>query len=893
VGASALVVTAVVLSALAPSAQQRPVSPADVAGGLRDAEGLLKDNKLDEANAAFRPLVDAAHGLGLEAEEAQARCGLGQTLNYQSRYKEAETELRQCLEMAERLHNNLGIARASHSLSIAAYMSDGRSQEAVSLANRAVAAYDAIPNPLGSAIARLHLIHVSALSLEEERAITDRIVEDARHAGDRGLEADALHGFGDRLFNESRFEEAFEVLTRARQLNHDIRRFAQEGTVLNSLGRVYRAHGRLDEALKCQQQALALHEKYGSPFELMQSHNAVAVVEQFSGDLAAARDHYEQALGIARQTSSPRIQDFLNANIASLSIDLGEYETAARTLEGVIARGLDSHPTIRYGNLAYAYLRLNRLTDAVDAASQALTTCGGEPSACTNALDDRAAAYAAMNDLPAARADQRKALDTIERMRATLVPADLLKQGFQDAWRAVYSASIAVAFRQHDIREALETAELASSRAFLDLLAARQGAADGGAAGLTFRGSPSVPDVASPLTTTPAKADDLVAIANRLNSTVVVYWPADDAVFMWVVKRDSRITAHRVEMPKARLTQLIRATAPVTQEPAAQEPAISHAVVTRGAAQFSPTDSAARRPWRQLYETLIAPIRAELPRTPGALLTIVPHGVLMNVSFAALQSHDGRYLLEDYALNYAPAGAVLQFTAGMRRINARKGTALLVADPAAVRRSPLDPELPPLPGARLEVSQIASLMPRSRVTMLEGAEASEPRVTAAASAKSIVHLATHAIVRDDAPNDSYLAFGVGGPSTTGLLTARDVYDLRLNADLIVLSACRSGGGPVTGDGVATFARAFIYAGTPSLVVSLWDVADEPTSRLLPAFYRSWLAGASKARSLRRAQLQLLADLRAGTVRVETKAGPIVLPEHPMFWAGFVLIGEPD
>jgi CHAT domain-containing protein len=178
------------------------------------------------------------------------------------------------------------------------------------------------------------------------------------------------------------------------------------------------------------------------------------------------------------------------------------------------------------------------------------------------------------------------------------------------------------------------------------------------------------------------------------------------------------------------------------------------------------------------------------------------------------------------------------------------------------------------------------------VTVLEGGNASEPRVTSAAPAKAIVHLATHAIVRDDAPNDSYLAFGVGGASTTGLLTARDVYDLRLNADLVVLSACRSGGGPVTGDGIATFARAFIYAGTPSLVVSLWDVADAPTSRLLPAFYRTWLAGASKARSLRRAQLQLLADLRAGKVRVDTKAGPIVLPEHPMFWAGFVLIGEP-
>jgi len=75
--------------------------------------------------------------------------------------------------------------------------------------------------------------------------------------------------------------------------------------------------------------------------------------------------------------------------------------------------------------------------------------------------------------------------------------------------------------------------------------------------------------------------------------------------------------------------------------------------------------------------------------------------------------------------------------------------------------------------------------------------------------------------------------------------------------------------------------------------SLWDVADEPTNRLIPDFYRAWLGGASKARALRTAQLRLLADLRAGRVRVETVAGPVVIPEQPIFWAGFALFGEPD
>ena len=891
--ANALVVIAIVLNALAPSAQQRPSSQAEVDRGLQDALQLLRDEKNDEANASYRALVDAAHGLGLEPEEAQALCGLGQTLENQSRYKEAEAALRQSLEMAERLHDDVVIARASLTLSRNTEVT-GRSAEAVSFANRAVAASDAIPDPRGTALARLQLLRLRKPSLEEERAITDRIVEDAHRAGDGRLEALALHGFGDTLFNENRFEEALETLTRARHLYHEAGRFGDEGTVLNSLGRVYRAHGRLDEALRCQQQALALHEKYGTPFELMQSHNAVAVVLEQMDEDSAARDHFERALAIAKQSSSPRIQDFLNANIAALLIDQGEYEQGARTLEEILAHETDSYRSVRYGNLSQAYVGMKRYDDAVSTASQALATCGNQLVPCLVALENRAAAYTAVGRYDAAVADIHQALDAIETMHAKLVASDFLKQNFHEALQNVYSQGIALAFSRHDDRQSLETAELASSRAFLDLLAARPDPPDEHvASGLTLRGSPVASDVASPLTATPATTDDLVAIAHRLNSTVVVYWPADDGLFMWVVKRDGRIASRKVDVTRARLAALIRATVPATQEPDAQQPAVSHAVATRGAAQLLPGDPATRRPWRQLYETLIAPIRAELPRTPGALLTIVPHGALMNVSFAALQAHNGRYLLEDYALNYAPAGAVLQFTAGMRRVDARKGTALLVADPVTAQRSPLDPQLPSLPGARVEVDRIAQLIAPGRVTVLEGSDASEPRVTSTASGKAIVHLATHAIVRDDAPNESYLAFGAGGASTNGLLTSRDVYDLRLSADLVVLSACRSGGGPITGDGVATFARAFIYAGTPSLVVSLWDVADEPTSRLLPAFYRSWLGGASKARSLRRAQLQLLADLRAGAVHVDTRAGPIVLPEHPMFWAGFILIGEPE
>src|SRR5262249_13002360 len=156
------------------------------------------------------------------------------------------------------------------------------------------------------------------------------------------------------------------------------------------------------------------------------------------------------------------------------------------------------------------------------------------------------------------------------------------------------------------------------------------------------------------------------------------------------------------------------------------------------------------------------------------------------------------------------------------------------ADPVLPPGSRLDRPLPRLPGARTEVEAIARLVPPTRTTVLRDALATESSVRTAAAGKAVLHFATHAVVRDDDPFGSFLALGSasGGAENDGFLTAQEVYGWNLHANLVVLSACRSGGGRVTGDGVSTFARAFIYAGTPSLIASVWDVPDEPGNRLL-------------------------------------------------------------
>jgi len=893
---------------------------------LRSAEQLLLEQRGAQAVVLFERARDSAERLGLDAPRAQALSGIGEARYWQAQYAPAREAASASLAIYERLASTAadadrqpldhGIGRVSHVLSMVAEQ-EGKTPEAAQFAARAIAAQEAAGNRWGRAVSTLQLLRVSRLDPAARAPLHERAVADARAAADTVLEARALHSFGDYLFNRGAYIESLPKLEAAGALFAETGRQIELGTVYNSLGRLYRAHGRVDAALDYQLKALAIHEKTSSPFNHLQSLNAVAATYQNLEDYAKARVYYERALALADQTGSPRVRDLLRAGLASSLTAEGDYPQAASILEGVIARNLDAYPRIRLRELAEAYTGMGRYEDAMTAAERATQGCGTrEDLDCVRGLDRRAAVHAALGQEDAALADLQAAMTMVETVRGRLVPADFLKQQFSLAQGELYTRAIALQTRAGRNADALMTAELARSRAFVDLLASRdlpfpstaggagigtreaspaidglpivlRGGGTGAAGAATTRGE----QLSSHASVPAASDDELIAVARRLRTTLVAYWVAADRLFIWVVSGDGTVRASQVRVRMSKLQDLVRAATPLVDNRAGSSRDGRSALPARGESS-APLQSGEVRPWRELYDVLLKPVRAMLPRPPGALLTIVPHGPLTSLPFAGLQDERGRYLLEDYTLHYAPGGAVLQFTAARRRADSRQGRFLLVADPVPPTLSSLDWPLPRLPGARAESRAIASLVPRQRVASLEDAAAGERAVRNAVGGKSVLHFATHAIVRDDDPFSSFLAVGRSGEDD-GLLTAGEIYGLRLDADLVVLSACRSGSGRVIGDGVATFARAFIYAGTPSVVASLWEVADEPTNRMLPQFYRAWLGGASKARALRAAQLRLLSELRTGTLRIDTPAGRVSLPEHPVFWAGFVLIGEPD
>ncbi len=822
--------------------------------------------------------------------------GLAAVAEERARYAEARTQAGEALKIFELLHDALQTARANNLLAVIAQQT-GAPAEASARYAQAASDFAQVGNARAQLWALWGQLQTS-LRLGNDWPVQFAALRDRVHAaGDANLEGRILHSWSDLLFVASDLDGALEKLQEAAAVLEQSGSSGQSsdynelGTVYNSMGRLFRQNGRYAAALQCQLKALAIHEKLGLARTLIQSLNAVAVTYQSLNDRANAEKYFARALALATDAGDRTILSFLRANYASFLSDFGDPVRGRAMMIAAIADVDDSYRATRYSQLARMDLDAHDPKMALEDAQRAFDACGNPSGVdCIDARLQRARAHHALGDEAAALDDQQLVLQAVEGLHARLPPSDFLKQGFEGQWTSAYSLAIQLHLQRGEAGAALETAELARSRALLDLLASRNlqdAGAKRSAMPLMVTGTiDAAPNLA---VTTSATVADLKAAAARLHSTLVVYWVGDDRIDEWTLAPDGTLHSATVPVKRHQLDAMIHATSAFLDTPPAHGPSTT----TRGGQNVTLVMKP-QAAWSDLYDVLIKPIARYLPSTPGALLTIVPHGPLLNVPFGALRGSAGHYLIERYAIHSVPAGGLLTYTGASLHANARSGPVLLVADPSRPPAIAGEPPLPRLPGASAEVRTIAALLPASRTTLLSSDDATESRVVGAVPRQAVIHFATHAIVQDADPLASFLALSrPAGASSGGRLTAEAIYRLRLDADLVVLSACRSGGAITSGDGVAALARAFFYAGAPSLVVSLWDVADQPTSRLLPAFYRHWFQGTDKAHALRAAQLQLIADLRAGKVVVHSAAGDITLPEDPAFWAGFVLLGEPQ
>ena len=805
----------------------------------------------------------------VQRAEALLRLALDDTFNL--RYEDAVARLTESAAVFRRYNVRDREAEASLQLGNALVL-DGHEREAAPPLRRARELGEALGDRSLVLRAVNNLVYAIDEGPEKDVLRADALALAGAGADSTGLKCSVEHEWGDALFIQDRYAEAMPKLVAAIACFAARGDSARAGRAHVSLGRVYRAHGRLDAALEEYARAFAMQQDRNDTLGAVQSLNAISVTLGYMGRHVEGLEWLQVALGMARRAGSQRTVDFLLANASQFYMDRGRYAEAASALEETLVRPSPFYQSTRLADLSTAYLALQRPERALDVAERAVAIARGD-SQQVSALAARANALTAIRKFDAAAADLQRAVQIVETLRTQTVSDDFFNRGFGQNYQWLFSSTIALLQSQGRSRDAVETAERARARALLDLLAGRNRATQQA-------------DV-KPRESSPATFDDIVATAARVRSTVVAYWVGQTETFVWVVKADGSIGSARIAVTSAELGDAVHeATGGSSQG--------QMAGLMLGAAS-------AGRHWRELYRLLIEPIRAHLPATDGSRLTIVPHGALFGLPFAALRDSRGRYLVETYDVHYVPAVAALR----AQRLSGERATAsaLLVGDPGAeAARDSLIP-LPALPWANREVRTIATLLP-TPPTVLVGGDATEANVRSQLEGRSLLHFATHGIVQNEERLSSYFALrpsASASPLSTvppqlrdglesgdGRLTANEAYGFRLDADLVVLSGCRTAAGPIIGEGVIGFTRAFLAAGASSVVATMWNVEDQSSFETMKSFYAAWVGGADKSRALRRAQLAVLRSLRAGKIRING----IALPDSPRLWAGYVLVGNP-
>lgn len=279
---------------------------------------------------------------------------------------------------------------------------------------------------------------------------------------------------------------------------------------------------------------------------------------------------------------------------------------------------------------------------------------------------------------------------------------------------------------------------------------------------------------------------------------------------------------------------------------------------------------------QKLYAQLVSP--AEKLLAGKTQLVIVPDSAMPPLPFQALVDGQGRHLVERFGISYTPSVTALT---AMAELKDRRAKAEKPATPLVSVGRPQFTNEADLPATEAEAKRIAALAGPNAKTLL-GKDATEERVRTEISNARFVHLATHGKLNEAAPMYSGLAL-TRGPKDDGVLEARELMDLDLKAEMVVLSACETGlGKQVRGEGVLGLTWALFVAGTPTSVVSQWQVEDTSTGALMAGFYKALLQPAkgavapTKAEALRRAQLALMQDGKHA---------------HPYYWAPFVVVGD--
>ena len=756
-------------------------------------------------------------------------------------------------------------------------------------------------------------------------------------AGDLDGQAATLTSIASLYWQLGDWDHALENQKSAVELTKKSGNHTFEAMILNNMGTTYRGLGDLDSALKCHEQALPILHDVGLPNEATALQN-IGHVYRDKGELQKAIDYYQQALNIYRARGNRRAiaQDLADTGEASLLLgQTGQalenwghalplaHASGDRILEASVLTGM-ARAHIQEGKLEEAQTAL----DSALAMTESLRTAwvGADLRASySSTVRDR---YQLQIELLMLQHHDSQAFEASERARARSL-LELLSESHADIRQGVDAALLAQ-------EQSLETDLRLKSE---QRIRSQNAALDKDIEGLTVQyreveaqirtRSPRYAALTQPQ---PLTLEEIQKQILDPETLLLEYSLGEDRSFLWAVTSNS---FHTYELPaRAKLESAARlAYAQMSASQASGQGMQGAAlelsrtllgpvaadlgkkrllVVAEGALQYIPFAA---------LPTPASATPANSPAGPGVPL-VADHEIvsLPSASTVALlrRETEGRtpavklavvladpvFSKDDPRVGQTGGGEVSKNpnqkasaaeTSGRAADSASSAASNSVSSSASnsddIERAELSersakesglPGFDRLRASRREAETIVELAGKNNaVEELDFDSSRETATSDALGQYRIIHIATHGLLNSRNPELSGLVFSLvdrQGKPQNGFLEAQDIYNLKLGADLVVLSACQTAlGREIRGEGLVGLTRAFMYAGVPRVVASLWKVPDQATTELMQKFYRGILQqGLQPAAALRAAQFAMWKEPRRSA---------------PYYWAGFTLQGD--
>jgi CHAT domain-containing protein len=568
---------------------------------------------------------------------------------------------------------------------------------------------------------------------------------------------------------------------------------------LGNLGWCYYNLGELNSALASFKEAEQLAGELNIRVDQRKWLSDVGLVYSELEQYGEAENYHHRALAMARQIGDPETIAICLGNIAYSARDNKNLQTAQdyNREEMILERTLAN----RSNQLKSRYTEgtiedgLKHYQAAEEIFREVADASSADPSLRWQALCWLAGTHVEESKGKEARQDYEDAVKTFDAARRQQ-GSDEFKIAFRAGVNRYYSPYVRFLMNQGNHFDALSVAELSRAQVLAERLGVNAGSR--------------------------LELPKIQATAAALHATILSYWLAPKASYLWVITAKD-FTA--ITLPEG-------------------------AEISRLAESYRRSiASSSRAPDTRLYETLIAPAQKFI--APGSRVVLIPDAALFQVNFETLQvpgSPEPHYWIEDVVLSTATSLSLL----GAERPASPRGNVLLIGNSLSPR-----PEFPALPYSRAEIHSIADRFPENKSAIYEEKDA-VPSVYEKVHPEnySWIHFAAHGVASKESPLESAIILSDEGDSYK--LYARDISKHKLTADLVTISACYgSGTRTYAGEGIVGLAWAFLLAGAHNVVASLWEASDYYTAQLMDRMYERLRAGDDPAHALRTAKLSLL------------------------------------